>query len=84
MSQHEVPTVSLKLWRDDAVILFDWLTRTNLDTVPIEHPAEKQALADLLSRLEIDTDIAYGASGTGLTQSEIDQARTAVAKDMDW
>jgi hypothetical protein len=80
----EVQTVSLKLWRSDAVVLFDWLTKTNLDTVPIEHPAEKQALADLLTRLEADTDVAYGLNGDGLTQAEIDAARTAVSKDMGW
>lgn len=76
--------VSLKLWRDDAVVLFDWLMKTNLDTVPIEHPAEKQALVDLLARLEADTDVPYGASGEGLTHGEIDSARRAVAKDMGW
>ena len=84
MSQPDVPTVSMKLWRDDAIVLFDWLKRTDLNTVPIEHPAEKQALADLLTRLEIDTDVAYGVGGTGLTQAEIDAARAAVAKDMGW
>jgi hypothetical protein len=38
--------------RADAVVLFDWLLSTDLDAVPITHPAQKQALADLLSRLE--------------------------------
>jgi hypothetical protein len=51
---------------------FDWLTKTNLDMLPIEHPAGKQALADLLARLESDTDVAYGVSGDGLTQVEIE------------
>jgi hypothetical protein len=44
--------VTLDLWRSDAIVLFDWLMRADLNSVPIEHPAEKQALADLLSRLE--------------------------------
>jgi hypothetical protein len=57
---------------------------TDLNTVPIEHPAQKQALADLLTCLETDIDVACGVSGTGLTQAEIDAARTAVAKDMGW
>jgi hypothetical protein len=79
-----LPTVSLTLWRADAIVLFDWLMKTDLNTIPIEHPAEKQALTDLLSRLEVCTDVPYGGSGTGLTQNEIDAARAAVARDMGW
>jgi hypothetical protein len=77
-------TVSLTLWRSDAVVLFDWLKSTDLDTIPLQHPAEKQALTDLLTRLEGHTDIPYGKSGTGLTQDEIDAARAEVAHDMGW
>jgi hypothetical protein len=58
-----LPQVTIDLWRADAIVLFDWLTRTDLNTVPIEHPAEKQALADLLARLEFDSDVPYGESG---------------------
>jgi hypothetical protein len=61
-----------------------WLHRVDLNAIPIEHPAEKQALVDLLTRLEADTDVPYGSSGTGLTQAEIDTARADVAKDMGW
>jgi hypothetical protein len=77
-------TVSLTLWRSDAVVLFDWLKSTDLDTIPLQHPAEEQALTDLLTRLEGHTDIPYGKSGTGLTQDEIDAARAEVAHDMGW
>jgi hypothetical protein len=80
----DIPTVTLKLWRDDAVVLFDWLKRADLSTMPIEHPAEKQALSDLLSRFEVDTEVPYGRSGEGLTQEEIDSARAAVSRDMGW
>lgn len=79
-----LPTVSLELWRPGAIVLFDWLMSLDMDTIPIEHPAQKQALADLLTRLEIDTDVAYGQAGTGLTEDEIDRARSEVAKDMGW
>ena len=71
------PTVTLNLWRSDAIVLFDWLMRADLNALPIEHPAEKQALADLLSRLEI-------SGVTSVTQEEIDAARSEVAKDMGW
>ena len=78
-----IPTVDVKPRRADAVVLFDWLTRADLNNIEIKHPAEKQALTDLLARLE-DTDVPYGASGTGLTQDEIDAARADVGKDMGW
>jgi hypothetical protein len=72
--------VTVNLWRADAVVLFDWLMTVDLNTVPITHPAEKQALADLLTRLEYDTapDIA------NVTQSDIDQARHEVVAHMGW
>ena len=72
-----MPQMPLTLWRSDAVVLFDWLMTVNLDAVPITHPAEKQALRDLLTRLE-QWDI------TGVTQAEIDVARSEVARDMGW
>ncbi len=79
-----VPKVPISLWRADAIVLFDWLMSVDLNSVPITHPAEKQALMDLLTRLETETDVPYGASGEGLLQAEIDAARAEVAKDMGW
>ncbi|MDQ3790589.1 MAG: hypothetical protein M3422_25555 [Actinomycetota bacterium] len=58
--------------------MFDWLMSADLNPVPISHPAEKQALADLLTRLEQETDIPL------VTQEEIDVARADVARDMGW
>jgi hypothetical protein len=49
----------------------------DLNSVPITHPAEKQALADLLTRLEA-TDVSE------VTQQQIDIARDQVARDMGW
>jgi hypothetical protein len=74
----ELPTVNLQLWRADAVVLFDWLMTVDMAAVPISHPAEKQALADLLTRLEHETDIP------GVTQTEINTSRNEVARDMGW
>lgn len=79
-----LPTVDVTLWRADAIVLFDWLHNVDLNTIPIEHPAEKQALMDLFTRLEGYTNVPYGSSGTGLTQEEIDEARAQVAKDVGW
>jgi hypothetical protein len=75
-----VPTVNIRLWRADAIVLFDWLKSTDLNTVPITHPAQKQALADLLSRFEwaADDDV------TNSTADEIAAAQADVAKDMGW
>jgi hypothetical protein len=74
----ELPTVKIEIWRSDAVVLFDWLMSTDLNTVPITHPAQKQALADLLTRLEHETDVP------GATQEQIDVAQAEVARDMGW
>jgi hypothetical protein len=74
----DLPVVEIKLWRADAVVLFDWLMSTDLNTVPITHPAQKQALADLLTRLEHETDIP------GVTQEQIDAAQGEVARDIGW
>jgi hypothetical protein len=73
-----LPKVTIELWRSDAVVLFDWLMSVDLNAVPITHPAEKQALADLLTRLEHETDIP------GVTQEQIDTARQEVARDIGW
>jgi hypothetical protein len=73
-----LPTVHIDLWRSDAVVLFDWLMSVDFDSVPICHRAEKQALIDLLTRLEVETDVP------NVTQTEIDAARAEVARDMDW
>jgi len=73
-----LPKVGIELWRSDAIVLFDWLMSVDLNTVPITHPAEKQALMDLLTRLETETDVP------GVTQEQIDAARAEVAHDMGW
>jgi hypothetical protein len=49
----------------------------DMNAVPITHPAEKQALTDLLSRLE-ETNVIEAS------QEEIDAARAEVARDMGW
>jgi hypothetical protein len=76
----KVPTVSVRLWRADAIVLVDWLAHTDLNTVPVTHPAQKQALADLLSRFEwaADEDV------TAATAEEIAAAQAEVVRDMGW
>ena len=74
----DVPKVNMLLWRADPVVLFDWLMTVDLNAVPITHPAENQALTDLLARLEQETELS------GVTQEEIDAARAEVARDMGW
>ncbi len=59
-------------------MLFDWLMSTDLNTVSITHPAQKQALADLLNRLEGWTDIP------GVTEEQLATAQEQVAVDMGW
>lgn len=43
--------VDVRLWMADAVVLFDWLLKVDLEKVPVDHPAQRQALADLFGRL---------------------------------
>jgi hypothetical protein len=43
--------VDVRLWKADAVALFDWLLKVDLEKVPVAHPAQRQALADLFGRL---------------------------------
>ncbi|MEU2624958.1 hypothetical protein ABZ642_43805 [Streptomyces sp. NPDC007157] len=78
--EDDLPTVTVRLWRADAIVLFDWLMSTDLDSVPVTHPAQKQALADLLSRLEC----AAEGDVTGATAEEIAAAQQEVARDMGW
>jgi hypothetical protein len=33
--ESELPTVTVTLWRADAIVLFDWLNNTDLNTVPV-------------------------------------------------
>ncbi|HEX8081395.1 MAG TPA: hypothetical protein VF557_14385 [Jatrophihabitans sp.] len=71
-----VPQVKLSLWRADAVVLFDWLMETDEDTVPVSHRAQVQALRDLLTQLEVQTDVAHS------TSEEVEAAKVEVARDM--
>lgn len=73
-----LPTDTIRLWHADAIVLFDWLMSTDLNTVPITHPAQKQALTDLASQLEVQADVM------GATAQQIAQAQAEVAKDMGW
>jgi hypothetical protein len=70
-------SVDLRIWKADAVVLFDWLMTVDMDAVPVSHPAEKQALLDLLNRLE-QTAVAK------VSQAAIDIARGEVSKNVGW
>lgn len=70
-----VPTVTVRLWRADAVVLYDWLATTDLKAVPISLSAQKQALADLLSRFE-------WAADSYVTESTPEEAAAARADGM--
>ncbi|MGC3861230.1 hypothetical protein ACPSM1_13695 [Micromonospora chersina] len=73
----DLPKVALNLWRADALVLFDLLQDVDLNAVPINHPAQKQTLMDLLTRLE-ETDAA------GASNDEIEAAKAEVSRDMGW
>lgn len=77
-SWESVPTVNVRLWHADAVVLYDWLMSTDLNAVPITHRAQKQALVDLAGRFEWACDVDV----TGCTELEIAAAQEAVARAM--
>jgi hypothetical protein len=39
----DIPTVTIPLWRADALVPFDWLMTTDLDSVPIAAAREEAA-----------------------------------------
>ncbi len=78
--ESDLPTVNVCLWRADAIVLFDWLNSIDLNTVPVTHPAQKQALADLASRFEWATDVDL----TEVSAEEISQAQSEVARGIGW
>jgi hypothetical protein len=52
------------MWSADWVVLYDWLSSVDLSTIPVEHKAAKQALADLMSNMEGNLDPAGGGGAT--------------------
>jgi hypothetical protein len=38
----DLPIVQIPLWRADAIVLFDWLMQTDLNSVPITHKAQNR------------------------------------------
>ena len=71
------PQTELSLWRSDAIVLFDWLMSVEFEDIPITHRAQKQALMDLLTALEV-------TEAAGATREEISAAQERVARDMGW
>jgi hypothetical protein len=69
----DIDFVDVRLWRADALVLFDWLMRTDLEKVPVAHAAERQALADLFGRLGHVLDVP--------SQAQIDEARDQIGRD---
>lgn len=60
--------VDIRLWRADALMLFDWLMQVDLERVPVQHPAQRQALADMFGRLGEVLDVP--------SRAQLDQARS--------
>ncbi|MER5622759.1 MULTISPECIES: hypothetical protein [unclassified Streptosporangium] len=65
---------ALSLWTADAVVLFDWLINVDLDQIPVQHLAQKQALMDLLQQLD--------RSVPGYTHADIEQAHRLLTREM--
>ena len=74
---HGPDRVALPLSRAAAIVLCHWLSSTDVNGNPIMHPAERQALADLLNSFE--TTIAEPDA------TQLDEARSQLLRNAgDW
>lgn len=73
-----ISMVNVTMWRSDAIVLLDWLMSVEFDRLPFRHSAEKQALLDLFSRLEQQTDLLP------LIPDQVAAARKEVNSDAGW
>lgn len=67
--------IDIRVWDQSVLVLMDWLLTTDEGSLPYAHPAQKQALRDLLTALE-------WARGLGYTDAELSAAQDRVARDM--
>ncbi|MGC5009240.1 hypothetical protein ACLQ2R_00600 [Streptosporangium sp. DT93] len=72
MAASEMTALSLRT--ADAVVLLDWLMSVDLDRLPVRHLAQKQALMDLLQRLD--------GSIPGYTPEDVDRAHHLLTSEM--
>lgn len=66
--------IALNLRTADAVVLLDWLISVDLDQLPVQHLAQKQALMDLLQQLD--------RSIPGYTLADVEQAHLLLSQEM--
>jgi hypothetical protein len=70
----KIDFVDVRLWAADAVVLFDWLMRTDLDQIPVEDAAQRQALEALLGRLGHVLDVP--------SRAQLAEARAALGETL--
>jgi hypothetical protein len=78
MSDQSEPTIiDLRLWDQDAIVLFDWLMTVDFDALPVTHRAQKQALMDVLDQI-------VQSLPPGVTAEAVEAAKDAVSRDIGW
>lgn len=75
MTDAEPTFLDIRLWDRSALVLMDWLLTHDEESLPYAHPAQKQALGDLMTALE-------WTRGLGYSEAELTDAQAQVAKDM--
>ncbi|MFL6062689.1 MAG: hypothetical protein ACJ72E_15785 [Marmoricola sp.] len=75
MVESEPGFVGLRIWDRSALVLMDWLLTTDENALPYTHPAQKQALRDLLTAVE-------WARGLGYTDADLATAQEQVSSNM--
>ncbi|RYF52420.1 MAG: hypothetical protein EOO27_28595 [Comamonadaceae bacterium] len=75
MEEPEPSFTGLRVWDRSVLVLMDWLLTTDENSLPVTHPAQKQALRDLLTAIE-------WARGLGYTDAELAVAQEQVSSNM--
>ena len=75
MDEPELGFVGLRMWNRSVLVLMDWLLTTDEKALPYTHPAQKQALRDLLTAIE-------WSRGLGYTDEELAIAQERVSSNM--
>lgn len=71
MDAPEPGFVDLRVWDRSVLVLMDWLLTTDEKALPYTHPAQMQALRDLLTAIEWSRGLGYTDEELAVAQEEV-------------
>jgi hypothetical protein len=71
MDEPEPGFVGLRVWERSVLVLMDWLLTTDESALPYTHPAQKQALRDLLTAIEWSRGLGYTDAELAVAQEQV-------------